>query len=68
MIGFGAAGAEMALGCASSGLAVFRLFFSVSALGCCGDLNASKRNKTMVRAAYSSGAKPSSARPCKHML
>jgi hypothetical protein len=31
-------------------------------------LNANKRKSTMVKAAYSSGAKPSSVRPCKHKL
>ena len=31
-------------------------------------LNASSRSSTIVSAAYSSGARPSSARPCRHML
>ena len=40
------------------------LEFFFSAAG----LKANKRSKTIVNAAYSSGAKPRSARPCRHML
>jgi hypothetical protein len=41
------------------------LFFSADAAF---GWKASKRSSTMVNAAYSSGAKPSSLRPCKHKL
>ena len=44
------------------GLLVFSVFFS--AVG----LNASSRINTMVKPAYSSGASPSSLRPCRQML
>ena len=41
------------------------LFFSAVPAG---GLKASKRSSTMVSAAYSSGARPSSVRPCRHRL
>ena len=75
-MGFSATGASL-LGAAAAKTGSGRgggFFAGSAALPACAacllpaGLNASNRSSTMVSAAYSSGAKPNSPRPCKHRL